>query len=288
MRKALLILLFVTTACAARGPQADPVVLASTTILADITRNIAADRLTVKSLLPAGMDPHAYQPVPQDAARISNSQVLVINGAGYERFLESLLENAQGQRQIIEASVGLSAATGAAADPHLWVDPTHVIVYAENISTGLAAFDPAGAAAYESNVAVYISQLEALDAWISEQVALIPPGRRLLVTNHEALGYFAQRYGFTIVGTLMKGFSSDAAPSAQQMAGLVDQIRSGGVPAIFLDASDNPALARQIAAETGVQVVTDLHLESLTEGAPAGTYIDMMKYNVTRIVEALR
>jgi ABC-type Zn uptake system ZnuABC Zn-binding protein ZnuA len=110
----------------------------------------------------------------------------------------------------------------------------------------------------------------------------------LLVTNHEAFGYFAQRYGFTVVGTVIESFSSDASPSAGQIAALIDQVKSNGAPAIFLDASDNSTLAQQIANETDVRVVTDLHLESLTDGAPAATYMDMMKYNVTQIVDALK
>ena len=108
------------------------------------------------------------------------------------------------------------------------------------------------------------------------------------MTNHEAFGYFAQHYDITVVGTVIESFSTDASPSAQQMAALIDQVKASHAPAIFLDASDNTALAQQIADETGVRVITDLHLESLTDGAPAGTYIDMMKYNVTQIVNALK
>ena len=122
---------------------------------------------------------------------------------------------------------------------------------------------------------------------IVEQVSQIPQEKRLLVANHEALGYFAERYGFAVAGTVVESFSSGASPSAGQMASLIDQIRSSGAPAIFLDASDNELLAKQIADETGVEVVTDLNLESLTDGPPAATYIDMMKHNVTLIVEAL-
>ena len=108
------------------------------------------------------------------------------------------------------------------------------------------------------------------------------------MTNHEAFGYFAERYGFTLVGTVVESFSSVASPSAQQLAALTDQIKSSGAPAIFLDEVENPALAQQIASETGVTVVADLHLESLTDGPPAATYIDMMKYNVSKIVDALK
>jgi len=295
MRRLILLLLTVATACnpsASSNPQTDPVVLTSTTFLADITHRVAGDRIKVESLLPVGADPHSYQPTPGDVAKIEQSKLLIINGAGYEHFLDALLENAGGERTLIEASAGISlrtdAESGRSVDPHLWLDPNNVIVYVENIREGLTRFDPDGASVYQSNADAYIAQLKDLDMWINEQVAQIPLERRLLVTNHEAFGYFADRYGFTIAGTMIESFSSDASPSAQQIAALIDQIRSSGAPAIFLDASDSPALAQQIADETGVTVVTDLHLESLTDGAPAATYIDMMKYNVTRIVEALK
>jgi len=266
-----------------------PVIVASTTFLADITRNIAGDRVEVASLLPVGVDPHSYQPTPQDVAKIAESELLIINGADYEHFLEPVQENAGGERTIIEASAGISPKEEAGSvDPHLWLDPNNVIAYVENIREGLTHFDPDGEAVYRSNADAYIAELKNLDAWIVEQVGQIPVENRLLVTNHEAFGYFADRYGFTIVGNVIESFSSNASPSAQQMAGLIDQIKASGAPAIFLDASDNPTLAGQIANETGVRVVTDLHLESLTDGAPAATYIDMMKHNVTEIVNALK
>jgi ABC-type Zn uptake system ZnuABC Zn-binding protein ZnuA len=295
MKRLFFLLLVTATACtslASSNLRTNIVILTSTTFLADITRNIAGDRVKVESLLPVGADPHSYQPTPQDVAKIEQSKLLIINGAEYEHFLEALLKNAGGTREIIEASAGLRPMTEAESergvDPHLWLDPNNVIVYVENLREGLTHFDPTGAAIYQSNADAYAAQIEELNTWINEQVAQIPSERRLLVTNHEALGYFAERYGFTIIGTVIESFSSDASPSAQQMAMLVDQIKASGAPAIFLDASDNPALAQQIAAETGAEVVTDLHLESLTDGAPAATYIDMMKHNVTQIVNALR
>lgn len=266
-----------------------PDVLTTTTILADVTRNVAGDRLTVQSLLPAGADPHSYQPVPQDAAMVSKSKVFVVHGAEYEGFLQALLNNVGGKDNIIDASKGLQLLSDDhGTDPHLWLDPNHVIAYADNIREGLSQFDPDGAEVYERNASAYIDQLAELDAWIQGQVAQIEPQRRVLVTNHEAFGYFAERYGFRVVGAVIPGFSSDAAPSARQMAELIEQIKLHQVPAIFLDASDNPDLAQQIAAETGVKVVTDLHLESLTEGGPAATYLDLMKDNVTKIVQALQ
>jgi ABC-type Zn uptake system ZnuABC Zn-binding protein ZnuA len=158
----------------------------------------------------------------------------------------------------------------------------------ENIRKALTQHDPDGAAIYQSNADMYTRQLTELDQWIKKQVEIIPADHRQLVTNHEALGYFAERYGFTITGTVIESFSTDASPSAQQLAALIDQIKASGAPAIFLDAGDNPTLAQQIAGETSVRVITDLHLESLTDGAPAGTYLDMMKNNVALIVNALK
>jgi ABC-type Zn uptake system ZnuABC Zn-binding protein ZnuA len=269
-----------------------PDILTTSTILADIARHVAGDQLVTESLVPFGADPHSYQPVPQDTKKVSESKVLVVNGADYEQSLEPLLANAGDKKTLIEASAGLRRITDPnneqEVDPHLWLDPSNVIVYVDNIREGLTRFNPDGADVYEANARAYITQLQELDAWINGQVAQIPPQRRVLVTNHDSVEYFAVRYGFKVVGTVVDSFSSDASPSAQQMADLIDRIKLFEVPAIFLDAPDNPTLAQQIAAETGVKVVTDLHLESLTEGAPAGTYIDMMRYNVTKIVEALK
>ncbi len=283
-------------------------VLTSTTFLADITQNVAGDRLTVDSLLPIGADPHAYQAAPADVAKISESELLILNGVEYEHFIESLLENAGGERIIVEATTGLEvrqieehegedhaaeaeSAEGhdhEAGDPHMWLDPNLVITYVENIRKGLSEADPAGAETYKVNADAYIAQLKDLNKWIVTQVNSIPADRRLLVTNHEAMGYFAERYGFEVTGSVIPSFSSNAAPSAQEIAGLIDEIKKLGAPAIFLDTADNNVLAQQIADETGVMIVDDLHLESLTDGAPAPTYIDMMKHNVSKITEALK
>ena len=296
MHRFIIILTILTLAITACGGQpaspagtVAPVILTSTSFLTDITRNIAGDRQTVATLLPLGADPHSYQPTPQDVTNITQSKVLIINGADYEHFLEPILENAGGEREVVDASAGITPREEAGSvDPHIWLDPNNVIVYVENIREALTHFDPEGAAVYQANTETYVTELKSLDAWIVEQVNQIPAEKRLLVTNHEAFGYFAARYGFTIAGTVIESFSSDASPSAQQMAALIDQIKASGAPAIFLDAADNTTFAQQIADETGVRVVTDLHLESLTDGAPAATYIDMMKNNVTQIVNALK
>ena len=288
----LILILFPAFVLASCSGGSAPDVLTTTTILADVARNVAGDRLSVGSLLPAGTDPHSYQPVPQDAAMVDRSKVLVVNGTDYETFLQPLLDTADGEETVIEASKGIRLRSEiddkSAMDPHVWLDPNNVIVYVDNIREGLTEFDPDGADVYESNASAYIDHLTELDAWINGQVAQIEPKHRVLVTNHQAFGYFAERYGFIVVGAIIPNFSTDSSPSAQQLADLIEQIKLYDAPAIFLDASDNPDLAKQIAAETGVKVISDLHLESLTDGGPAGTYIDMMRDNVTKIVQALQ
>lgn len=296
MKKLILFLLILATACTPLVPSSSsktgPLVLATTTFLADIARNVVGDRVQVDSLLPVGADPHTYQPVPSDVAKINQSKVLIENGLDYEQFLIPLLENAGGKRIIVTASNGLQTRQmkdengKTVTDPHMWLDVNRVIKYVESIRDGLVQADPVGTEMYKTNADKYIARLKDLDTWIIGQVSQIPENQRLLVTNHEALGYFADRYGLTIVGAVVPSVSSDAAPSAQQMAQLVDQIKASGAPAIFLNETDNPALATQIAQETGVKVVEDLYIESLNDKAP--TYIDMMKHNVTRIVEALK
>jgi ABC-type Zn uptake system ZnuABC Zn-binding protein ZnuA len=289
-------------------------VLASTSFLADIAQNVAGDRVTVESLLPVGADPHSYQAAPTDVSKITESNVLILNGVEYEHFIEPLLENAGGERLVIEATTGLTphameehghegeeehaegeehAEEGEehaheAGDPHMWLDPNLVITYVENIRDGLSEADPEGAETYKANADAYIAQLQELDAFIKEQVESIPAERRLLVTNHEALGYFAERYGFEVVDTIVVSFSTEASASAQELAATIESIKASGAPAIFLGEVENPVLADQIAAETGAKVVSSLYLETLTDGAPAATYIEMMKHNVTQIVEGLK
>jgi ABC-type Zn uptake system ZnuABC Zn-binding protein ZnuA len=270
-------------------------VLATTTFLADIARNIVGERAHVDSILPVGADPHAYQVTPTDVVKVSESDVLIQNGIEYEGFLETILENADGERIIVTATDGLTprvldgeAAEHGAGDPHMWLDPNLVVTYVENVRDGMIQADPAGEATYRANADAYIVQLRDLDAWIRAQVESIPAERRLLVTNHESLGYFADRYGLAIVETILTSFSSDASASAQEIAAAVDAIKASGAPAIFLGDVESPTLANQIASETGAKVVADLHLESLTDGAPAATYIEMMKYNVSLIVAALK
>jgi len=289
----------ILAACAPATPTSRALrVLATESFLADIAQNVAGNRLKVDALLPIGVDPHSFEPTPSDVRRVADSTVLIVNGAGVEEFLKRLLDNAGGNRQIIEASKGLTSRKPSAGepvdadnpiDPHFWLDPNNVVKYVENIRDGLSQADPDGAASYAVNASAYIAKLKELDPWIVEQVKVLPVERRLLVTNHESLGYFADRYGFKIIGSIIPSISTDSSPSAQQLAKLIDQIKKTHAPAIFLETSANPQLANQISQETGVKVVIGLYTHSISDASgPAPTYIDMMKYNVKVIVDALK
>jgi ABC-type Zn uptake system ZnuABC Zn-binding protein ZnuA len=271
-------------------------VVADTSFVADIAQNVAGDRMTIGSLLPDEADPHSFEPSPGDAKVIAESKAMIINSYGLSPLLDDLIVSAGGpELLVIEASAGLpgrtaqpgeGAPTEGETDPHFWLDPTKVVRYVENIQRGLTSIDADGARTYASNAEAYTSELRELDAWVLEEVKTIPIERRLLVTNHQSFGYFADRYGFRIVGSIFPSTGGEGTPSAQQLAALVDSIEQSGAPAILLEAGTNSDLADQLARETGVKVVKDLHIRSLGPDVP--TYVDMMRWNVERIVEALR
>ncbi|HPH94814.1 MAG TPA: metal ABC transporter substrate-binding protein [Anaerolineaceae bacterium] len=300
----LTITLLALNACSAPpAPAASGQALAVESFLADIAQNIAGNRITVQTLIPLGLDPHAFEPTPQDVVKLTSTKILILNGAGFEEWLEPVLPESPAGQLRIEAAAGLTPrqtdhkneAQGQTdhphelGDPHFWLDPISTITYVENIRDGLIAADPAGKETYTQNAEAYIRQLQELDAWIKTQVETIPPENRLLVTNHESLGYFADRYGFTIIGTVVPSVTSGSSPSAQELAELINQIKTNNVQAVFLETGSNPQLAQQISSETGVKVVSDIYTHSITDkNGPASTYILMMKTNVTAIVEALR
>ncbi len=276
-------------------------VVATTTIVGDVVAQVGGEHIDLHVLLPPGVDPHSYQPTPRDLEAVSQAHVIFINGLGLETFLERLLQNAPPQTPVISLSAGISPRqaehdeTEADADhpeegvdPHVWLSVPLVRDYwVPNVAQALAALDPAHAADYEANAARYREVLTRLDTEIRQMVARIPPERRILVTDHDVFGYFAQEYGFRIVGTVIPSVSTLAEPSARQLAQLQEQIRTVGVSAIVVGSTVSPALVSQLAEDLGIQVVT-VYTGSLTgpEG-PAPTYVDYMRVNVTRIVEAL-
>jgi ABC-type Zn uptake system ZnuABC Zn-binding protein ZnuA len=289
------------TACTSAATTAEGKLklVASTTIVGDVVRQVAGESAALVVLIPPGADPHTFEPRPQDIAALSEADVVFTNGLHLEEALDPALEsNVQGK--LVAISDGIQAlpfnagaehqdeAGHAAGDPHTWMDPDNVAIWVQNIAAALAQVDPQNNDAYQRNAEAYTAELKALDSWILEQTAQVPAAHRKLVSDHATFGYFAKAYGFEQVGLVVPALSTNAAPSAQELARLEDAIREQSVKAIFVDTTVNPALSQRVAADTGARVVF-VYTGSLSEvGGKAGSYLDFMRYNVTAIVQALK
>jgi ABC-type Zn uptake system ZnuABC Zn-binding protein ZnuA len=302
----LLLALLALAACSTADAQLSPEpqgrlrIVATTSIVGDVVAQIGGPEIDLAVLLPVGVDPHGFDPSPQDIARIARAQVVFINGLGLETFLDSLLESAGGQARIVSVSEGVPARSlngsghdpgehteSEAFDPHVWTDPNNVLVWAGNIASELAEIDPQNAAAYAANARAYEQELEALDEWVREQISRIPPENRNVVTDHDAFGYLFARYGLRPVGAVLPGFSTLAEPSAQEMATLQETIGALNVRAIFVGNTVNPGLARRVSEDTGTELVF-VYTGSLSEpGGPAASYLEYMRFNVGAIVDTL-
>lgn len=269
-------------------------VVASTGILADLVRQIGGERVDVRSLLPANADPHDFEPAPDDLVAVEDADLIVRHGLGLDTWLDRLLQSAGGDAPVIVATEGVPTITSdeegfAEGDPHVWFDPTRVATMVGTITAALTTADPDGASSFQSRTAVYQHDLGALDQAMTDAIATIPPERRKLVTSHDALGYFADRFGLTIVGTVIPSLETTTEPSARQTAELIDLIEREGVPAIFAENTASPRLVNELAAQAGVKVVDDLYSDNLGKsGSGADTYLAMMRTDTILIVEALR
>jgi ABC-type Zn uptake system ZnuABC Zn-binding protein ZnuA len=273
-------------------------VVASTTLVADVVQQVGGEFIQLTTLVPTGADPHSFEPRPQDAAAIQDAQLIFLNGLELEHALEPVIHtNATGT--VIEVSDGIEPLTftkaepgagndaHASGDPHVWMDPTLVKVWVQNIEIALSQADPEHELQYQLNADAYLSQLDQLDSWIETRVATIPQEQRNLVIDHESMAYFAKRYGFNIVGLVVGSISTLSSPSAQELAVLEDLIKAQNVPAIFVDRSVSTNLADQVAQDTGTHVV-GLYNGSLGESSSGVTsYLEFMRFNVDAIVTAL-
>ncbi len=281
-------------------PETGPLrVAATTSILGDVVSVVGGPDIALTVLLKPGQDPHSFNPTPADLASLSRAQVLFANGFGLETFLPRL----QSGSEVVEVSRDIvplhmteeahhhdahAAHAVDAPDPHVWFNPLNVAAWTDAIRDTLSAHDPAHAAAYAERAAAYRTKLQELDGWIREQTASLPLARRQLVADHAVLGYFADRYGFTLAGVLIPSFSTAAEPSARDLAALEDAIRSQHIPALFVTRSVSPTLAERIAADTGVKVATFYAGALSGPEGPAGTYLDFMRHDVFVIINALK
>lgn len=276
-------------------------VVATTGIVGDVVGRVGGSSIELTTLTALGADPHTYVATPSDSAAVHDAHLLFSNGAGLEEGMSELVLDSSGRAAHIRLSDNLSLLSlgrrdeaqpatpgaGSDADPHVWLDVRNVVAWTETVLQALSALDPANAGLYQANAGTFRQDLEALDAWVVEQVAGIPPEKRRIVTNHETLGYFAHRYGFELVGAVYP-LSPSSEPSAQDLAGLEEAIRQYGLSVLFTEGTVSPVLADQVARDTGVGLVP-LYTESLgPAGSGAESYIAMMRYNVEAIVAALR
>lgn len=273
-------------------------VVATTSIIGDVTANIAGYAIDLTVLIGIGQDPHSFEPTPRDLAAIEDADVILVNGLGLEEALVDTIANtASGVVVPVSAGIEVAGHEGEAdhahtVDPHFWVDPNNVIVWVENIQAVLSQADPANADLYLSNGTDYIGELKALDQYIREQVAGIPADRRKLVTDHDTFGYFAEEYGFEIIGAVIPSFSTTSGASPSSVAALVRLIEDEGVPAVFIGPTAGQGaqnLAEALAEEVGedVQVLPLLSGSIAPAGEPGDTYLNFMYYNTIQIVRGL-
>jgi zinc/manganese transport system substrate-binding protein len=267
-------------------------IVATTTILGDVVAAVAGPDAVVTVLISPGADPHDFQPSARQAGAIRDADLVVANGLGLEQAFDRLLDAADEQGTLLAVAPELDPLPVAepghdGLDPHVWLDPIRMADAALLIGDALA--DVAPDIEWPERAELYAQQLEALHADIEAQVASIPAERKVLVTNHDVLGYFAARYGFDVVGVIIPGGGTAAEPSAQDIEQLADKIEHVGVPAIFGETTHPGRLAETLRDEVGAEIeVVELYTESLGEpGSGATTYIEMMRTNVTRIVDAL-
>ncbi|MEO8286060.1 MAG: metal ABC transporter substrate-binding protein [Chloroflexota bacterium] len=269
------------------------VVVATTTQIRSMAESVAGDRATVRSILTPGADAHEFEPRPSDVQAISVSAVVLKNGVGLDDWVDKLITNAGGDRPLVVVSKDIPIRAGdeeePGGDPHVWFNASNAITMTRHIRDALVQVDPVNADTYEANADTYIAKLSDLDKYITAQIETIPADQRKMVTNHDAFGYFIDRYKLTFVGSIVPSMSSSAQPSAQDVADLIKMIKDENVKAIFLENSINPKLAEQVGRDAGVKVIDTLYGDSLGDvGTPGADYIGMMRFNTDTIVSGLK
>ena len=271
----------------AQGLQKPIEVVASFSILGDFVKNVGGDPVDVTTLVGADGDVHVYTPAPGDARKISDANLLVINGLGLEGWLPRLLQVSSAGVPIVTASKGIAPLKlGSEADPHAWQSVANAKGYVANVRDALIAASPADAESFRNNAETYLAKLGALDREVREAIAQIPSTRRKVISTHDAFGYFASAYGIQFIAPI--GVSTESEASARDIARIVAQIRAEKIPAVFLERMSDPRLIRRIAAETGARIGGTLYSDSLTdEKGDAPTYIEMVRHNIKALTSAL-
>ncbi len=304
--------LVVLSSCTAAPTASNRTVVVSFSVLGDIVENVVGDAATVKTFVGPDSDAHAYEPTPQDAVALEQATAVVTIGLGFEPWLDEIYAASGSKSPVIVSSAAIKpikvdpgagghadeeghaeeeahAGDAEELDPHVWHDAQNVITMVETIRDGLIAAMPDQAETFRANSTRYIAELQQLDAEIVSMVDSIPADRRKLVTNHDTFGYFAQRYGFVVVGTVLGVSTEGSDPSATEIVELTAAIRDSAVPTIFIENMSNSALIDNVAAEAGVTIAPALYTDALGSADSDGaTYLNMMRYNVSTMKTALQ
>ena len=262
-------------------------VVATTTQVADLARNVGGGRVRVTSLLKPGIDPHDYEPSPSDIDALAHADLVLENGVGLEGWLGDTIDGSGFDGPVVDTSRGVRLRlVGGAPDPHIWQDPRNAEVMAANIGRGLAAAEPSAAADFQGDLAAYTRKLRALDAEVRRQVGSL--ANRKVVTDHDAFGYYLDRYGLELVGSVIPSFDTSAELSGRDIRDLVAKIKVTKVKAVFSETSLPPRTAETIAREAGVKVVEGegaLYGDSLgPPGSDGDTYLKMIRHHTATIV----
>ena len=276
-------------------------VTASFSILGDLVRVVGGDRVALTTLVGPDEDAHSFAPKPSDAKALLNTRLLVTNGLGFEPWAQKLAQSAGYKGDTVVASKGVPARpmahmapekgqgghAHAETDPHAWQNPHNVVIYVRNIATGLSKVDPSGASSYQANAEAYVKELLALDTWAQAQFSGIAVAKRKVITSHDAFGYFGAHYQITFLAP--QGVSTEAEPSAKQVAQLIRQIQREKIRAVFVENMGNPKLLAQLSKDAGATVGASLYSDALS-GAdqPGATYLHMLRHNVTHLAAGMK
>ena len=278
---------------AASGEDGKPQVVATSTILADLTQRVGGDEIQLKGILKPGADPHVYEPVPADSQVLEEADLILYNGYNLEPGLIKLM-NAAGLKgrklpvgEVVK-SLQLDKGSEVVPDPHVWGDAKNSIEMVNHIRDALIELSPEDKEKFTQNAAQLTGELKQLDTWITKEIQTIPADKRRLITTHDAFQYYGRGYGMAIAGTLI-GISTEEQPSAQTVQRLVEAVKKAGVPTIFAETTINPALITTVAQEAGVKLAPrQLYSDSIgSPGSEGDSYIKMMESNTRTIVEAL-
>ncbi|EXI72882.1 MAG TPA: metal ABC transporter substrate-binding protein [Candidatus Accumulibacter phosphatis] len=273
-------------------------VVASFSILGDLTQRIGGNLVELHTLVGPGADAHVYQPTPNDARTLARAHLVIVNGLGFEGWIDRLIKSSGYRGKLVVASKGINpirdpgehAGKGhqhaGAVDPHAWQDLANGSRYVDNITQALADADPANRATYEANAARLRQELAELDGTARASFGALPAAQRKVVTSHDAFAYFGRAYGVRFIAPV--GLSTDAEPSAGDVAAIIRQIRREKIRAIFVENITDPRLLERISRESGARIGGTLYSDSLSPpGTPADSYLGMMRYNIRTLSAAL-